>query len=198
MLELSRPVSPEGAELASAKLASLRASEEFKAATTLTSTVETTVPHLQAVTSENMPALPQRVRATEEQKTEMHGLRLVDETNAQEMLDKLRGSQDYRDATFVENGSLSEYAGKHIDVAVEVDSDSRASEFGSEHRAGQHIDTEVAPDSDSRAEEVGGKHLAGMEVDPTVPSPLEAQAATLSLRQKIGAAIARRLFRQSK
>lgn len=195
MSELQRPFYPEGVELASAKLASLRASEAFRAAN---SAETTTPPHLRVVTSESMPELPRRGRASEEQKPEIRQLRLVDETNAQEMLDKLRSSQDYRDAAAIGNGSTSEYAGKHSDVTVEVDSDSRAVELGGEHRAGQHIDTSVAVDSDSRAEEAGGKHLADTEVSPTTPNHIEAQPAALSLRQKIGAAIARRLFRQSK
>lgn len=195
MSELQRPISPEGAELASAKLASLRASEAFK---TANSAETTTPPQLRVVTSESMPELPKRGRASEEQKPEPRQLRLVDETNAQEMLDKLRNSQDYRDAAAIGNGSTSEYTGKHSDVTVAVDSDSRAVELGGEHRAGQHVDTSVVVDSDSRAEEVGGKHLVDAEVDLTVASPIEVQAATPSLRQKIGAAIARRLFRQSK
>lgn len=179
MSEFSQPVSPDEAQNASNKLARL---QEYKAAAGYTTSEETVTPHLQLVTSESAPALPQRVRSAEaptlveEQLPVPPSRQRIDESNAQEFLDKLRASQDYEDSTPVENEPAAESTGKRIDATVAVDSVSRAPEFSGEHRAGQHVDTNVEVDSDSRADEAGGKHRAGTHVaEAEVTSDSEAQ-----------------------
>ena len=183
MTELLQPASPDAAQNAESKLASLRASKEYAAATSQ----EAGKSQLALVTSETAPALPQRVPVAEIPARNP----VVESVSPVEQAGEDGPLGAHVDTTVAVDGDprASEYggahrAGTHVDSSVEVDSPSRAPEFAGEHRAGQHVsDAEITSDSEVQT---GGEHLAQVEAEVT-PS--------LSLRRKLGAAI-KHLFKK--